>query len=95
MGWASGTEIMVGLIDIAQDLITDEEARAEFYKRTINLLKSHDWDCLDEPLGEDDVYDEVYEDLYSYDDDDETDEDYDLVDHFENAEFPDDNDYQE
>jgi hypothetical protein len=87
MGWASGSELMRGLIEIAQEMIPDDDQRIIFYEKTIKLLQEHDWDTLDEPLGEDDAYDEVYESLFT--DKEEEEEDYDLLDKFENGlEFP-------
>lgn len=76
MGWAAGTDIMFGLIEIALETIPDDDQRMIFYEKAIKLLQENDWDCVQEPLGEDDVYDEVVEELYPGDED-RCDDDYD------------------
>ncbi len=63
MGWPVGSELMTGIIEIAQEYILDDDERKEFYREVVKMLEAHHWDAQDEPLGEDDAYDELYEEL--------------------------------
>jgi len=87
MGWASGTEIMQGIIEAAQEHIPDDDERYKFYKKVVKTMQSHDWDTMDECLGEDDSYDELYEDLNPDldTDEDEPDPTEDVLDRFNHA----------
>ena len=78
MGWAAGTELMTGVIELAQDYIPDEDDRSEFYKKFVKLMKAQDWSEMDEVLELDDVYDDMYESMFGDEDDavDEDDDDF-------------------
>ncbi len=52
MGWASGSEIMEGLITRAKLHIPNLGERQDFYVGTIQLLEGGDWDCQPACLGE-------------------------------------------
>lgn len=73
MGWASGSRLASELIDVAKVTITNEVERAAFYEKMIYVFEDSDCDTLDECVGNDDVFDEVWEELYpsTYDDSDE------------------------
>ena len=59
----TGSELMSDIIEIAQEYIPDDDVRKKFYRKIVKMLESYDWDQQDEPLGEDDAYDELYEEL--------------------------------
>lgn len=64
MGWASGSRLASELIDVAKVTITNEDERASFYEKMIYVFEDADCDTLDECLGVDDVFDEVWDELY-------------------------------
>lgn len=78
MGWASGSRVAAELIDAAKITIPNEIERAAFYEKMIYVFEDADCDTLDECVGNDDVFDEVWQELYPSDDydDDLEDEDY-------------------
>jgi len=74
MGWASGSRLASELIEAAKATITNEDERASFYKEMIYAFEDADCDTLDECVGSDDVFDDLWEELYPSDDyDDEND----------------------
>lgn len=73
MGWASGSRLASELIDVAKVTITNEDERASFYEKMIYAFEDADCDTLDECVGIDDVFDEVWDELYPSDDYDEED----------------------
>lgn len=77
MGWASGSRVAAELIDVAKVTITNEDERAAFYEKMIYVFEDSDCDTLDECVGNDDVFDEVWEELYPSDDYDLEDDDLD------------------
>jgi hypothetical protein len=71
MGWASGSRLASELIGAAKATITNEDERSWFYEQMIYAFEEADCDTLDECLGSDDVFDEVWEEIYpsdNYDD---------------------------
>ena len=63
MGWSSGSEIADKIIFTAKHHIADTNARKALYKTMIKEFENHDCDTLCECLGEDPVFDKVYEEL--------------------------------
>jgi hypothetical protein len=68
MGWASGSRFAIELIDAAKVTVTNEVERAAFYEKMIYVFEDADCDTLDECVGNDDVFDEVWNELYPSDD---------------------------
>jgi hypothetical protein len=76
MGWASGSRLASELIVAAKSIISNEDERKEFYEELIYSFEGADCDTLDECIGVDEVFDEVWYKLYpsdEYDIDDEID----------------------
>ena len=59
MGWASGSEVMDGIIEVVQKEIKDPEVRFRLYKGIIVALEDQDWDTENECEGQDDAYDKA------------------------------------
>ena len=64
MGWASGADVMSGVIGAVQKEVKDKKSRKRIYKEIIEVLENSDWDTQDECRGEDSAYDEVLDELY-------------------------------
>lgn len=64
MGWSSGTGLFGSVIESLKSNIKDKNTRKEIYRDLIDAFQDHDWDNLDECLGEDPAYDEIYEEIY-------------------------------
>jgi len=68
MGWASGSDVMSGVISAVKTRVPDKEARVAIYRDIVNVLRDRDWDTMDECLGEDDAYDDIYNEMCSNED---------------------------
>lgn len=55
MGWAGGSEVMQGIAEALED----DQERADFFERVIDVLDAHDWDTHAEVAGIDDDLDEA------------------------------------
>jgi hypothetical protein len=75
MGWSSGSGLFGELIDSLMKHVSDDDDRKAIYLDMIEAFEAHDWDTLDECVGVDDVYDEIYEERYPSDDDEDYSED--------------------
>ena len=64
MGWASGSELMRGIILAAEKAIPDEKIRKAFYKKVIRSFEDADCDTLYECKGHDPVYDSLVRGRY-------------------------------
>lgn len=64
MGWASGSELMSEIVEALSKEIDDKQTRKRVYKKLILVFENHDCDTLDESLGTDEAYDEVYHKMY-------------------------------
>lgn len=74
MGWASGSDVMIGVIHAAKKAIPTQKKRKAFYEEIVAVLDSHDWDTHNEAVGYDKAFDELYDELYPDEDDfDDTD----------------------
>lgn len=76
MGWSSGTSLFEDLINTLMKNVHDDEDRKAIYLDMIEAFEAHDWDNLDECVGIDNVYDEIYEERFPTEEvvDDEDDE---------------------
>ncbi len=74
MGWSSGSRLAGELIEAAKDTISNPDDRQEFYELMIDRFKDFDCDTLDECVGIDPAFDDVWEKLYPNDDYDDWDE---------------------
>jgi hypothetical protein len=68
MGWGSGSRLAVELIEAAKATIINEDERSSFYEQMIYAFEEADCDTLDECVGNDQVFDDVWEELYPSDD---------------------------
>lgn len=64
MGWASGSRLFSRVIAAVKPHVGDIETRKEIYRELIYAFEDHDWDTLDECLGEDPAYDAVFAEKY-------------------------------
>lgn len=64
MGWASGSELASELIEVIKKVVKDKEARGVLYYHIIDKFEKHDCDVMDECLGIDKIYDNVYYDMH-------------------------------
>lgn len=71
MGWASGSSLFSDIIEAINDCDVDDETRYMLYEKLIPIFEDEDCDTLQECLGQDSVYDKVYNSLYPPDDDSE------------------------
>lgn len=71
MGWGSGSTVFSGVIAAVKVEVKDKEARKRIYAPIIEAFEAMDWDTLDECVGEDEAYDELYEAMYPDDEEDE------------------------
>lgn len=63
MGWASGIDIAVGVIETIRDNVRTKATRRTIYEAFYEVMKQHDWDTEYESLGIDPVWDDL---MYSY-----------------------------
>lgn len=71
MGWASGSSLFSDIIEAINDCDVDDETRHMLYEKLIPIFEDEDCDTLQECLGQDSVYDKVYNSLYPRDEDNE------------------------
>lgn len=71
MGWASGSSMFGEIIEFLQETIEDEDVRKEIYLGLIDIFENRDCDTLDECKGEDEAFDEAFEELHPSDEDEE------------------------
>lgn len=71
MGWASGSSLFSDIIEAINDCDVDDETRHMLYEKLIPIFEDEDCDTLQECLGQDSVYDKVYNSLYPQDEDNE------------------------
>lgn len=64
MGWASGSEVMDGIIGAAKRHIPDDSARKQFYMEAIHTLENSDWDTQNECEGLDPMFDAALKELH-------------------------------
>lgn len=64
MGWASGSDLMSGIIKSLKKNVKEESVRLKIYKEVISCMESHDWDTQDECEGEDKMFDKALSSLH-------------------------------
>jgi hypothetical protein len=64
MGWASGSRLFSKIIEAAKEAIPDDDARERFYRPVIAAFEDEDWDTQNECCGDDDVYDQIYDEKW-------------------------------
>jgi hypothetical protein len=67
MGWSGGSELFNDIIRAVKPHVADKDVRKRIYQPIIEAFEDQDWDTQDECLGEDDAYDELYEEQYGDD----------------------------
>ncbi len=71
MGWARGSEVMDGIILAVRGQVEDVKTRKAIYRDVVKVLRDQDWDTMDESLGVDSAYDELYAELWPDEEDDD------------------------
>lgn len=64
MGWSSGTRLFDALIETMMANVPEDDVREQIYKDMLEAFTDNDWDCTEESLGADHVYDQVHRDTY-------------------------------
>lgn len=64
MGWASGSRLFGDVIKAIQPRVPDRAVRKAIYQDLMEAFEDMDWDTLDECLGKDEVYDEIFNERY-------------------------------
>jgi len=60
MGWASGSELLGDIVELAEEnLELREDTAVDFYRQLIDLFESHDCDTIDDCEGICDAMDEA------------------------------------
>lgn len=72
MGWASGAEIVVVVIEVIRANVRNRTTRREIYEEFYRAMKQADWDTEDETRDIDPVWDQLLTD-YGYGPGDEDD----------------------
>jgi len=70
MGWATGSDIAITVVEAVYANVRSKEARREIYELFFQALKQHDWDSEDDTVGIDPIWDEILKD-YGFLEDDE------------------------
>lgn len=78
MGWASGSSMFSEIIEFLQETIEDDELRKDLYLGLIEIFENRDCDTLHECKGEDDAFDDAFEELYPEDDLTDLEEEWDM-----------------
>lgn len=65
MGWASGSDVMAGVVKAARRHMKDEAARERFYRDVILVMEDHDCDTLNEVMhAKDPAYNRAFKAHY-------------------------------
>lgn len=64
MAWRNGSIIFSELIDVVQNVVKDDDARALIYNKMLEVFVDEDCDTLDECLGIDTIFDECYVEFF-------------------------------
>lgn len=64
MGWSGGSRLFGSLITTLMENVPEDAAREAIYRDMVDAFQDADWDTLDECLGDDEVYDAIYEELF-------------------------------
>lgn len=68
MGWGSGSRLFSEIIEATVDVGIDKVTRKELYEKYMESFEDADCDTLDECVGIDDAFDEVWKAKYPDDD---------------------------
>lgn len=64
MSWGGGADVAIDMIKSLNVWVPDQMLRYRIYLDLIESLTSLDWDCYDEAMGEDEMFDKAVEFLY-------------------------------
>jgi hypothetical protein len=78
MSWSNGSRLFSRIIEDLGDEVTSTSTRESIYKLLIPLFEDEDCDTLDECLGLDPAFDTVFNDMYPEYSSEEDDEEIDL-----------------
>lgn len=70
MGWASGSELLLKIVQSLQEHVADDNVREDIYIDIIQAFENLDCDTIYEVLGEDEAFDAAYH-LVAEDDEDD------------------------
>ena len=59
MGWSSGTDFVVEVVQAIKKNVPDAKARKALYIVLVRAAESADWDCQNEVAGIDPILDEI------------------------------------
>lgn len=71
MGWASGSDVAVTVIEAVKANVSRKTARRTIYELFYFSLKQHDWDTEADTLGIDPVWDSLMADFGVLDEEDD------------------------
>lgn len=69
MSWSKGSIIFDEIISVLVDKVDDDDSRAAIYRELIPVFEEYDCDTLEECVGSDPVFDIVFKETGSSDDD--------------------------
>jgi hypothetical protein len=75
MGWSSGSRLFSEIIEVIQEHVESDVLRTEIYKGLITAFETADCDTLDECIGEDESFDNAWEELNPTSDDESWEDD--------------------
>jgi hypothetical protein len=64
MSWSRGSSLFSEVIEVIKNHVKDDNARESMYYDLIEAFESFDCDTLNECLGEDPIFDKVYNEIY-------------------------------
>jgi hypothetical protein len=70
MAWAAGTRLFDALIETLLTNVPEDDIRKEIYLFMIDAFTDMDWDCQDECIGSDPVYDSIVDKDFHEEEDD-------------------------
>lgn len=62
MGWSSGSTIAIAVVTAVKKHVKDPKVRLKIYKPFLKEMTDSDWDCQDEAMDIDEVFDKLLKD---------------------------------
>lgn len=59
MGWSSGSEVAIPMIEKIMEVVKDEDQKRQLYEALYDALTGNDWDSESDTIGIDPLWDEV------------------------------------
>lgn len=67
MSWKGGYELLDSLIEVVEETVDNDDAKAKIYERMIDEFMNCDCNTIFECIGKSKVFDRVYKDFYPQD----------------------------